>query len=90
MKKKVDVAAMHLEGDALDLYSWLSAEQEILYWEVLIGVLQKHFGPPEFQNPDEYLCSVKQMGSVHEYPQEFARRSSRISNWPDHCLLGVF
>ncbi|GKC97940.1 retrotransposon gag domain, retroviral aspartyl protease, partial [Tanacetum coccineum] len=75
---------------ALDLYSWMSAEQEIIYWEELINVLQKHFGPPEFQNPDKYLCSIKQTGSVHEYRQEFARRSARISNWPDHRLLGVF
>ncbi|GJY62446.1 retrotransposon gag domain, retroviral aspartyl protease, partial [Tanacetum coccineum] len=89
-EEKVDVAAMHLEGDALDLYSWMSAEHEIIYWEELINVLQKHFGPPEFQNPDEYLCSIKQTGSVHEYRQEFARRSARISNWPDHCLLEVF
>ncbi|GJT57819.1 retrotransposon gag domain, retroviral aspartyl protease [Tanacetum coccineum] len=88
--EKVDVAAMHLEGDALDLYSWMSAEHEIIYWEELINVLQKHFGPPEFQNPDEYLCSIKQTGYVHEYRQEFAQRSTRISNWPDHCLLGVF
>ncbi|KAJ0561743.1 putative nucleotidyltransferase, Ribonuclease H [Helianthus annuus] len=87
---KVDVAAMHLEGDALDLYSWVSAEQEITYWEELVSTLQKHFGPPEFQNPDEYLCSIKQTGSVNEYRQEFARRSSRVSQWPDHCLLGVF
>nr|GEX57582.1 retrotransposon Gag domain, retroviral aspartyl protease [Tanacetum cinerariifolium] len=59
-EEKVDVAAMHLEGDALDLYSWMSAEHDISYWEELINVLQKHFGPPEFQNPDEYLCSIKQ------------------------------
>ncbi|KAK1409444.1 hypothetical protein QVD17_35970 [Tagetes erecta] len=87
---KVDVAAMHLEGDALDLYSWLSVEQELSYWEELVDAMQKHFGPPEFQNPDEYLCSIRQTGSVHEYRQEFSRRSARVSNWPDHCLLGVF
>ncbi|GJS88217.1 retrotransposon gag domain, retroviral aspartyl protease [Tanacetum coccineum] len=46
---------MHLEGDALDLYLWMSVEHEIIYWEELINVLQKHFGPPEFQNPYEYL-----------------------------------
>ncbi|KAK1412796.1 hypothetical protein QVD17_34309 [Tagetes erecta] len=89
-EEKVDVAAIHLEGDALDLYSWLSTEQEITYWDELTHALQKHFGPPEFQNPDEYLCSIKQTGSVHEYRQEFTRRSARITNWPDHCLLGVF
>lgn len=60
------------------------------YWEELTTALQKHFGPPEFQNADEYLCSIKQTGTVQEYRLEFARRSSRVSNWPDHCLLGVF
>nr|GEU69839.1 retrotransposon Gag domain, retroviral aspartyl protease [Tanacetum cinerariifolium] len=77
-------------GGALDLYSWMSVEREILYYEDLLNVLKKHFGPPEFQNLDEYLCSIKQTGSVHEYRHEFIRRSARISNWPDHCLLRVF
>lgn len=27
---------------------------------------------------------------MQEYRQEFAKRSSWVSNWPDHCLLGVF
>ncbi|MFS7984905.1 putative retrotransposon gag domain, aspartic peptidase domain superfamily [Helianthus anomalus] len=86
----MDVASMHLEGDALDLYSWLSADQEIEYWEDLVRALQKNFGPAEFQNPDEHLCSIRQTGTVQEYRQEFAKRSSRVTNWPEHCLLGVF
>ncbi|KAL4560839.1 hypothetical protein LXL04_032994 [Taraxacum kok-saghyz] len=81
---------MHLEGDALDLYSWLSTDQHIEYWEDLVHALQKSFGATEFQNPDKYLCSLKQTGTVQEYRQEFAKRSSRVTNWPDHCLLGVF
>ncbi|KAD6796307.1 hypothetical protein E3N88_07203 [Mikania micrantha] len=63
-EEKVDVAAMHFEGEALDLYSWLSVEQVIAYLEELIDALQKHFGPPEFQNPNEYLCNIKQTGGV--------------------------
>ncbi|KAD5961742.1 hypothetical protein E3N88_13215 [Mikania micrantha] len=34
--------------------------------------------------------SIRQTSSVQEYRQEFAKRSSRVTNWPDHCLLGVF
>ncbi|KAD5318401.1 hypothetical protein E3N88_18347 [Mikania micrantha] len=64
-EEKVDVGSMHLEGDALDLFSWLSTDQEI-----------------EF-------C-IKQTGSVQAYRQEFAERLARVTNWPDHCLLGVF
>ncbi|KAD2804421.1 hypothetical protein E3N88_37798 [Mikania micrantha] len=79
---------MHLEEDALDLYSWLSSEQVISYWEELTPAFQKHYEPPEFQNPDEFLVSVRQTGTVQEYRQEFAKRTTRVSNWPDLCLLG--
>uniref|UniRef100_A0A251UI76 Putative retrotransposon gag domain, Retroviral aspartyl protease n=1 Tax=Helianthus annuus TaxID=4232 RepID=A0A251UI76_HELAN len=88
--EKVDVATMHFEGDALDFYSWLSTDQAIEFWDELVHALHKNFGPAEFQNPDEHLCNVRQTGTVQEYRQEFAKRSSRVSNWPEHCLLGVF
>ncbi|KAD6795515.1 hypothetical protein E3N88_06411 [Mikania micrantha] len=87
-EEKVEIASMYLEGDALDLYSWLSNDQPITFWEELFQAFTKNFGPAEYQNPDEFLCGIKQMGTVQEYRQEFAKRSSRVSNWPDHCLLG--
>ncbi|KAL7116648.1 hypothetical protein ACP275_03G017300 [Erythranthe tilingii] len=87
---KVDVAAMYLEGDALDFFDWINRERILLYWDDLVRALQENYGPAEFQNPNEYLCSIQQVGSVTEYRQEFAKRSSRVTNWPDHCLLGVF
>lgn len=29
-------------------------------------------------------------GTIHEYRQEFAKRASRVTNWSEHSLLGVF
>nr|GEY16782.1 hypothetical protein [Tanacetum cinerariifolium] len=58
--------------------------QTVIFWEELVQAFTRSFGLAEFQNPDEFLCSIKQTGS------EFAKRSSRVSNWPGHCLLGVF
>lgn len=89
-EEKVEVAAMYLEGDALDLFSWINAEHTILYWAELVRSLNEHFGPPEYLNPDEHLCGIRQTGSVQEYRQEWARRAARVTNWPEHCLLGVF
>ncbi|KAD3641782.1 hypothetical protein E3N88_31006 [Mikania micrantha] len=88
--EKVDIASMHLDGDALDLFSWLSTDHRMMFWEDLTHAFQKNFGPAEFQNPDEFLCSIRQTGTVQEYRQEFAKRSARVADWPDHCLLGVF
>ncbi|GKE95388.1 retrotransposon gag domain, retroviral aspartyl protease [Tanacetum coccineum] len=55
------------------------ASMHLDYWEDLVRALQKIFRPTEFQNSDEYLCSLKQTGTVQEYQQEFAKRSSRVS-----------
>ncbi|CAN1132673.1 hypothetical protein LINPERPRIM_LOCUS30204 [Linum perenne] len=88
--EKVDVAFMYLENDALSLFSWINSEQPIFYWEELTKLLQQHFGPAEFVNPDEYLAGIKQTGSIKEYRQEFARRSARVRDWSDNALLGVF
>ncbi|KAF7815213.1 retrotransposon gag domain, Retroviral aspartyl protease [Senna tora] len=87
---KVDIAVMYLEGDALDLFTWLNSEKTMLYWEELVKALQDNYGPAEFQNPDEYLCLVKQVSTVQEYRKEFTRKAARVHNWPEHCLLGVF
>ncbi|KAH0632953.1 hypothetical protein KY284_035739 [Solanum tuberosum] len=87
---KVDIAAMYPEADALDLFSWINRERTLLYWKEIVKALQENYGPVEFQNPNEHLCSIQQKGSIQEYRQEFAQFSSRVTNWTDHCLLGVF
>lgn len=71
---------MYPEGDALDLFFWLNNERAIIYREELVRVLQEHYGPVEFQNPDEFLCNIKQTGTVQEYRQEFAHHSARMVN----------
>ncbi|KAL8140252.1 hypothetical protein V2J09_006273 [Rumex salicifolius] len=81
---KVKVAVMHLEGDALDLYAWVNGEEEILILEELMRVFQESYGPPEFGNPDEFLCSIRQTGTValglkrrkaHRSPGSLGRKS---------------
>ncbi|KAH0661060.1 hypothetical protein KY290_027033 [Solanum tuberosum] len=37
-----------------------------------------------------FITQHRQTGSIQEYRQEFAKPSSRVTDWPDHCLLGVF
>ncbi|KAH0781471.1 hypothetical protein KY290_001069 [Solanum tuberosum] len=79
-----------IDRDALDLFSWINRVRTLLYWEELVKALQKKYGPAEFQNPNEHLCNIQLTSYVQEYRQEFAKHSSRVTNWLDHCLLGVF
>nr|GEX33420.1 retrotransposon Gag domain, retroviral aspartyl protease [Tanacetum cinerariifolium] len=69
-EEKVEMASMHLEGDALNLYSWLSHDQTVIFWEELVQAFTRSFGSAEFQNPDEFLCSIKQTGSAEEDMEE--------------------
>nr|GEV63691.1 retrotransposon Gag domain, retroviral aspartyl protease [Tanacetum cinerariifolium] len=39
-EEKVDVASMHLEGDALEFYSWASTNQTMEYFEDLVRTLK--------------------------------------------------
>ena len=64
---KIDITTMYLEGDALDLFTWINIKRIILYWEELVKALQENYGPIEFQNTDEYLYGIKQMGIIQEY-----------------------
>ena len=64
---KGDVASMYLEGDALDLFAWINFERTIYYWDELVKVMQENYGPAEFQNLDEHLCSIQQTGLLFEF-----------------------
>nr|GEY25065.1 retrotransposon Gag domain, retroviral aspartyl protease [Tanacetum cinerariifolium]GEY25260.1 retrotransposon Gag domain, retroviral aspartyl protease [Tanacetum cinerariifolium] len=70
-EEKVEIASMRLERDALDLYSWLSHDQTIMFYEELVQAFTRRFGSVEFQNLDEFLCSIKQTGSPDPKPTTF-------------------
>ncbi|GKE23417.1 hypothetical protein Tco_1434929 [Tanacetum coccineum] len=55
-EEKVEIASMHLEGDALDLYSWLSNGQFIL-GRISPGVYQKLW-TGRIPEPDEFFLSI--------------------------------
>lgn len=60
----VDISAMYLEGDALDLFAWINSECTLLYWKEFGEAFQENYSPIEFQNRDEHLCSIHQLGTV--------------------------
>lgn len=60
----VDISAMYLEGDALDLFAWINSECTLLYWKEFGEALQENYSPTEFQNRDEHICSIHQLGTV--------------------------
>ncbi|RZR90334.1 hypothetical protein BHM03_00018193 [Ensete ventricosum] len=48
----VDIAVIHLEGDAIQWYNWLEHTQGVLTWRQFKSGLLIRFGPSEYENID--------------------------------------
>ncbi|GKF06226.1 hypothetical protein Tco_0036894 [Tanacetum coccineum] len=67
---KEDIAALK-EGDRSRSIGSKNFNGEVLggvdsltFWEELVQAFTNNFGPAEFQNPDKFLCCIKQTGAV--------------------------
>nr|GEU80688.1 retrotransposon Gag domain, retroviral aspartyl protease [Tanacetum cinerariifolium] len=58
-ESKMEIASMYLEGDTLDLFAWISAEHNHLYWEELAP----------YKNTDNKM--KKRVARVHDLPDHY-------------------
>ncbi|KAH0737643.1 hypothetical protein KY290_036348 [Solanum tuberosum] len=63
-KQKFGITAMYPEVDTLDLFSWINRERTLLYWKEIVKASQENYGPAEFQNLGEHLCSIQEQAEV--------------------------
>lgn len=87
--RKVDIALMSMEGDALHWLQCLRRENPTLTWSQLKTELIEEFGGGDTTaSPGEQLASLRQTGSVDEYANEFRARAAQIDK--DQLLQGMF
>ena len=48
------------------------------------------FGPFDYEDFDEALAKLCQMGTVREYQAQFERIASRVQEWPEKALIGSY
>lgn len=60
-----------MEGKALTWYQWWKFCAGNSTWENLKAAIIRRFEPSILQNPSESLPSLKQMGTVEEYREQF-------------------
>ncbi|KAG6695507.1 hypothetical protein I3842_09G101100 [Carya illinoinensis] len=89
-KKKVTLAAYHLEGEAKQWWQWYnrSHDGKTISWHKFEKGILRRFGPIE--DYDEALSKIKQKGTFQEYQQEFEKLANRVIGWPKKALLGAF
>jgi hypothetical protein len=68
----------------------VQAESSAICWEDFTTVLCVRFGPSDYENFDEALAKLRQIGSVREYQNHFERLTAMMHNWPETALVGSY
>ena len=89
-EQRVQVAAFHLEGIALQWHRWLTKLCGPLTWDELTKAALLHFGPTKFDDPSEALTRLRQTTTVASYQESFERLSNCVDDLPEKFLIGCF
>lgn len=88
--QRVALILFHLEGEANQWYQWLELTYGDVTWNTFVEELCAWFGLTGYEDFDEALSKIRQMGIVHEYHQKFERLSMRVRGWLEKGLLSAF
>ncbi|XP_076897827.1 uncharacterized protein LOC143551249 [Bidens hawaiensis] len=83
---QAELAALHLDGIALQWHKWYTKSRGPLTWAEFTSALLQRFGPTDFEDPSEAFSRLKQITTVAAYQEAFERISQRV----DVFLLGCF
>ncbi|RRT63513.1 hypothetical protein B296_00012215 [Ensete ventricosum] len=73
----VDIAIIHLERDAIQLYDWFEYTHRVPTWRQFKSGLLLRFGPSEYENIDGQFAKIRQTSTVQEYHTRFQRLSNQ-------------
>ncbi|RWW53246.1 hypothetical protein BHE74_00040276 [Ensete ventricosum] len=64
---RVEIAAIHLEGDTIQWFNWFKHTHGGLPWQRFKEELLDCFGPTDFNNIDGQLVKIRQTSTIQEY-----------------------
>ncbi|RWW47916.1 hypothetical protein BHE74_00046061 [Ensete ventricosum] len=64
---RVEIAAIHLEGYAIQWFNWFKHTHGGLFWQRFKEGLLDRFGPIDFNNIDGQLAKIRQTSTIQEY-----------------------
>ncbi|RRT59112.1 hypothetical protein B296_00038775 [Ensete ventricosum] len=86
----VDIAAIHLEGEAIQWYDLYKHTHGVPTWRQFKSGLLLRFRPFEYENIDGQLAKIRQTSTVQEYQTRFERLSNQTRDWSEKQLLETF
>ena len=86
----VKIAAIHLEGDAIQWFDWFEHTYGVLSWRQFKEGLLIRFRPTDYENIDGQLAKIRQTSTIQEYQTRFERLSNQTHDWSQKQLLRTF
>ncbi|RWW57937.1 hypothetical protein BHE74_00035243 [Ensete ventricosum] len=77
----VDIAVIHLEGDAIQWYNWFEHTQGVPTWRQFKSGLLIRIGPSEYENIDDQLTKIRRTSTIQE------NQTSHDHRYKRGCLL---
>ncbi|RRT61228.1 hypothetical protein B296_00018971 [Ensete ventricosum] len=87
---RVEIVAIHLEGDAIQWFNWFKHTHEGLSWQRFKEGLLDRFGPTDFNSIDEQLTKIRQTSTIQKYQIRFECLYNQTKNWSKKQLLDTF
>jgi len=87
---RVDIAFIHLEGEAIQWYDWFEASHGLPTWAAFVEGLLVRFGPSAFEDVYGELAKIRQTSTVSEYQSRFERLANSTRDWSERQLFGTF
>ncbi|KAL9663697.1 hypothetical protein QQ045_019088 [Rhodiola kirilowii] len=89
-QEKIQASMVAMEGKALSWYRWWEFCSKNPTWDDFKTALIKTFQPIMHQSPYELLLSLKQIGSVEEYREQFELYAGPLWKAEPEYLKGIF
>lgn len=88
--ERVVLASFHLQNDALQWYWWFERTRPNITWEEFTQALCVRFGSTDYEDFDEELAKLQQIGTVREYQTQFEWLAIGVQDWPEKALVGSY
>lgn len=88
--KKVSMAAVHLEGDSISWYRWISSSLGQLTWEQFSHTIRARFSSRKYTDPCASLSKLGQTGSAREFITEFEKLLNFVPDMPESHQISIF
>ncbi|XP_027905965.1 uncharacterized protein LOC114165577 [Vigna unguiculata] len=89
-EQRLQIASFSMEGEALNWFQWMHANNQLTSWATFIHCLEIRFVPSHYEDPKGALFKLCQTTNVREYQAQFESLANRIVGLPPPFFLSCF